>query len=255
MRRGLESGTAVRIIVMVLFAATAAPAEAQLDDFLKRFPGGLPQVPGSTGTGTGGLGDVRIGQALKEALQVGTANAVQLTGRTDGYLRNEAIKILLPEKLRSLESGLRMVGYGSQMDELVVGMNRAAEQAAPAAKQIFWDAIGAMTIDDARRLLDGGNTAATDYFKGKTTDQLTTAFRPVVEKTMGQVGVTRQYNELLGRARSIPFLNVEAYDLDSYVVGKGLDGLFHVVGEEERKIRTNPSARVTDLLRDVFGRR
>lgn len=240
------------LIAMVLLVAAAAPAEAQLDDFLKRFPG-VPQVPGTTGTGA--LGDVRIGQGLKEALQIGTANAVQLTGRTDGYLKNEAIKILLPEKLRSLESGLRMVGYGSQMDELVVGMNRAAEQAAPAAKQIFWDAIGAMTIDDARRILDGGNTAATDYFKGKTTPQLTTAFRPVVEKTMGQVGVTRQYNELLGRARTIPFLNVEAYDLDSYVVGKGLDGLFHVVGEEERKIRTNPSARVTDLLRDVFGRR
>ena len=246
--------TAALAVALLLLVAAAAPAGAQLDDLLKRFPGGgLPQVPGATGTG--GLGDVKIGQALKEALQVGTANAVQLTGRTDGYLKNEAIKILLPDKLRSLESGLRMVGYGSQMDELVVGMNRAAEQAAPAAKQIFWDAIGAMTIDDAQRILNGGNTAATDYFKGKTTDQLTTAFRPVVEKTMGQVGVTRQYSELLGRARSIPFVNVEAYDLDAYVVGKGLDGLFHVVGEEERKIRTNPSARVTDLLREVFGRR
>jgi hypothetical protein len=250
----MTRGRATLLMVVVVTVALAAPAAAQLDDLLKRLPGGgLPQVPGTTGTGS--LGDVRIGQGLKEALQIGTANAVQLTGRPDGYLKNEAIKILLPDKLRSLESGLRMVGYGSQMDELVVGMNRAAEQAAPAAKQIFWDAIGAMTFDDARRILDGGNTAATDYFKGKTTGQLTTAFRPVVEKTMGQVGVTRQYNELLGRARSIPFLNVEAYDLDSYVVGKGLDGLFHVVGEEERKIRTNPSARVTDLLRDVFGRR
>jgi hypothetical protein len=205
-----------------------APAGAQLDDLLKRLPG-LPQVPG--GSGTGSLGEVRIGQALKEALQVGTANAVQLTGRTDGYFRNEAIKILLPERLRSLERGLRLVGYGAQLDELVVGMNRAAEQAAPAARQIFWDAIGEMTIDDARRILDGADTAATDYFKGKTTLQL------------------------LGRARGIPFLDVEAYDLDSYVVGKGLDGLFHVVGEEERKIRAHPSARVTDLLREVFGPR
>jgi hypothetical protein len=205
-----------------------APAGAQLDDLLKRLPG-LPRVPG--GSGTGSLGEVRIGQALKEALQVGTANAVQLTGRTDGYFRNEAIKILLPERLRSLERGLRLVGYGAQLDELVVGMNRAAEQAAPAARQIFWDAIGEMTIDDARRILDGADTAATDYFKGKTTLQL------------------------LGRARGIPFLDVEAYDLDSYVVGKGLDGLFHVVGEEERKIRAHPSARVTDLLREVFDRR
>ena len=242
---------AVLLLVLSLAAGTA-PAGAQLDDLLKRFPG-LPQVPGTPGTGS--LGEVRIGQALKEALQVGTANAVQLTGRTDGYFGNEAIKILLPERLKSLDRGLRLVGYGPQLDELVLGMNRAAEQAAPAAKQIFWDAIGAMTIDDARRILDGSGTAATEYFKGKTTTQLTAAFRPVVEKSMSQVGVTRQYNELLGRARTIPFLDVEQYDLDSYVVGKGLDGLFHVVGDEERKIRTNPSARVTDLLREVFGRR
>jgi hypothetical protein len=238
-------------LVFTVVAATA-PAGAQLDDFLKRFPG-LPQVPGVPGTGS--LGEVRIGQALKEALQVGTANAVQLTGRTDGYFRNEAIKILLPERLRALDRGLRLVGYGPQIDELVLGMNRAAEQAAPAAKEIFWGAIGEMTIDDGKRILDGSPTAATDYFKAKTTAQLTMAFRPVVEKSMSQVGVTRQYNELLGRARAIPFFDVEAYDLDSYVVGKGLDGLFHVVGEEERKIRTNPSARVTELLREVFGSR
>jgi hypothetical protein len=240
------------VALALALCAGTAPAGAQLDDLLKRFPG-IPQVPGVPQTG--GLGEVRIGQALKEALQIGTANAVQLTGRTDGYFRNEAIKILLPEQLRSLDRGLRLVGYGPQLDELVLGMNRAAEQAAPAAKQIFWDAIGEMTIDDARRILDGSQTAATEYFKDKTTTQLTSAFRPVVERSMSQVGVTRQYNELLGRARGIPFLDVEAYDLDSYVVGKGLDGLFHVVGEEERKIRTNPSARVTDLLREVFGRR
>jgi hypothetical protein len=242
---------ALLVLALVVVAGTA-PAGAQLDDFLKRFPG-VPQIPVTPGPGS--VGDVRIGQALREALQVGTANAVQLTGRTDGYFRNEAIKILLPERLQSFDRGLRLVGYGPQLDELVLGMNRAAEQAAPAAKQIFWNAIGEMTIDDARRILDGSQTAATDYFKGKTTTQLTAAFKPVVEKSMRQVGVTRQYSELLGRARGIPFLDVEQYDLDSYVVGKGLDGLFHVVGDEERKIRTDPSARVTDLLREVFGRR
>jgi hypothetical protein len=240
------------LVVLAALAALTAPAAAQLDDFLKRFPG-LPQAPGVPGTGA--LGEVRIGQALKEALQIGTANAVQLTGRVDGYFGNEAIRILLPERLRSLDRGLRLVGYGPQLDELVLGMNRAAEQAAPAAKQIFWDAIGAMTIDDARRILDGGQTAATDYFRDRTTPQLTAAFRPVVERTMGQVGVSRQYGELLDRARGIPFLDVQPYDLDGYVVGKGLDGLFHMVGEEERKIRTNPSARVTGLLREVFGSR
>ena len=154
-----------------------------------------------------------------------------------------------------LESGLRLVGYGPQVDELVLGMNRAAEQAAPAAKQIFWDAIGDMTIDDSRKILGGAPTAATDYFKAKTTGRLTTAFKPIVDKSMSQVGVTRQYDELLGRAKAIPFLNVEQYDLDNYVVGKSLDGLFHVVGEQEKNIRANPSARVTDLLKEVFGHR
>jgi hypothetical protein len=231
-------------------ALSATPALAQLDQLLKQ----LPQIP-DTQKVPGAVGEVKIGAALKEALQIGTANAVKLTGRTDGYFKNQAIKVLLPERLKSLESGLRAVGYGAQVDELVLGMNRAAERAAPQAKQIFWDAIGEMTIDDGRKILNGSATAATDYFKAKTSEPLATAFRPIVEKSMSQVGVTRQYKELLGRAHAIPFLNVDAYDLDHYVVGRALDGLFHVVGDEEKKIRTNPSARVTDLLREVFGRR
>ena len=237
-------------LALLLALVSCRTADAQLDELLKQ----LPQLPGQTTT-PGSLGEVKIGQALKQALQVGTENAVKLTGRPDGYFRNQAIKILLPERLKTLEQGLRVVGYGPQVDELVLGMNRAAEQAAPAAKQIFWDAIGDMTIDDARHILDGADTAATDYFKGKTTARLTTAFKPIVDKSMSQVGVTRQYDELLGRARGIPFLDVERFDLDNYVVGKALDGLFHVVGDEEKKIRTNPAARVTDLLREVFGRR
>jgi hypothetical protein len=112
-----------------------------------------------------------------------------------------------------------------------------------------------MTIDDARGILDGRETAATDYFKSKTTGQLTTAFSPVVHRTMAEVGVTKRYEDLFGHARRIPFLDVEAFDLDRYVVGKALDGLFHVVGDEETRIRANPAARVTDLLREVFGAR
>ena len=236
----------------LLLLAGVPSAHAQLDELLKQFP----QIPGTTQTPMpGSLGDVKIGQGLKQALQIGTENAVKLTGKTDGYFANQAIKILLPEKLKSLESGLRLVGYGPQVDELVLGMNRAAEHAAPAAKQIFFDAIGDMTIDDAKKILDGPQTAATDYFKSKTTGRLTTAFSPIVQKSMSQVGVTQKYEELLGRAKNIPFLNAEQYDLDHYVVGKSLDGLFHVVGEQEKAIRTNPSARVTDLLKEVFGHR
>ena len=222
---------------------------AELNETLKH----LPQTSGNSVSQP--LGEVRIGAALKEALRIGTENAVKLTGRPDGYFRNEAIKILLPEQLRSLAGALRTVGLAAQVDELVLGMNRAAERAAPHARRIFGDAIGALTIDDARAILGGHDTAATDYFKRKTSEPLAAAFRPVVEASMREVGVTRQYTELYRRAQAIPFVNVEAYDLERYVVTRALDGLFHVVGEEEKKIRTNPAARVTELLREVFARR
>ena len=234
---------AVAVAAIVLL--TAGPASAQLDRLFKGL--GVDSL--------GGLSDAKIGSGLKEALKVGTQNAVNLTGKTDGYFMNQAIKILMPEKLRTLESGLRAVGYGPKVDEFVLSMNRAAERAAPAAKQIFWDAIGEMSFDDARKILNGPDTAATDYFKGKTTDKLTAAFKPVVDRAMNEVGVTRQYKDLVGQFEAIPFMKSESLDLDRYVVGKALDGLFHVVGEEERKIRANPAARTPDLLREVFGRR
>jgi Protein of unknown function (DUF4197) len=231
-------------IVCMMVMLIAVPASAQLDRIFKGL--GIGQK--------GDLSDVKIGSGLKEALKIGTENAVGLTGKMDGYFLNQAIKILMPEKLRTVEKGMRAVGYGSQIDEFVLSMNRAAERAAPAAKDIFWDAIGEMTFEDVRKIWSGNETAATDYFKGKTTDKLTAAFRPVVDKAMNEVGVTRQYNELMDRFHAIPFVKKETFDLDSYVVTKALDGLFHVVGEEERKIRTNPQARVTDLLKEVFGK-
>lgn len=223
---------------------TAAPAWAQLDRIFK----GLGRGP------EGGLSDAKITSGLKEALQIGTGNAVSLTGRPDGYFLNRAIKILMPQELRTLEGGLRLVGYGPQVDEFVLSMNRAAERAAPFATKIFRDAIAGMTFEDAREILGGGDTAATDFFKDKTTDRLTAAFRPVVDKAMSEVGVTRQYKELVGRYEAIPFVKREAFDIDQYVVTKALDGLFYVVGQEERKIRTDPAARVTGLLKEVFAK-
>jgi hypothetical protein len=201
-----------------------------------------------------GLSDAKIASGLKEALQIGTQNAVSLTGRPDGYFGNAAIKILMPSQLQPIEKGLRAVGYGPQIDELVLSMNRAAERAAPAAKPIFLEAITAMSFDDAQRILSGSPTAATEYFRGKTSDKLTAAFQPVVAQTMREVGVSRQYKELMGRTQAIPFLKSEAFDLDRYVVAKSLDGLFYVLGQEEQKIRTNPAARATDLLKQVFGK-
>ena len=221
------------------------PAAAQVDQILKQA--GLEKKSGP-------LSNDKVAAGLKEALRVGTGNAVNLTGKVDGYFKNEAIKILMPEKLRTLEKGLRTVGYGPKVDEFVLSMNRAAERAAPFAKDIFWGAIKEMTFEDARNILTGGDTAATQYFREKTSDKLAAAFRPVVEKAMNEVGATRKYKDMVGQARSLPFVRTQALDIDQYVVTKALDGLFHVVGEEEKKIRKNPADRVTSLLKEVFGR-
>ena len=241
-RAGIRFAASAAVAFLVV---GPAPAWPQFDQLLRGL-GGASQ--GS------GLSDVKIGEGLKEALKVGTEKTVSLTGKTDGYFTNQAIKILMPSSLRSVESGLRAIGFGSQVDELVLGMNRAAERAAPQAQAIFLDAIGELTIGDSRAILAGGDTAATDYFKGKTTDKLVVAFRPVVEQAMGQVGVARQYQDLVGRAQAIPFVRVESLDINRYVVDKSLDGLFHVLGEQEQQIRTNPTARATDLLKQVFAK-
>jgi hypothetical protein len=234
------------LAVLLLALLVPQPASAQFDKVLKGFGGIM---------GGGGLSDAKIGSGLQEALKVATENAVGQTGTLDGFLLNKAIKILIPKSLQRIEQPLRLVGYGPKIDEFVVGMNRAAEKAVPFAKAIFWDAIGAMTFDDARKILNGNDTAATDYFKANTSKKLHTAFRPSVEQVMNQVGVNRQYNDLIGKYKDVPFSKSITFDVNQYVTEKSTDGIFYVVAQEEKKIRTNPAARVTDLLKEVFGRK
>lgn len=242
MTKGIRSMLSLGLLCLPL------TAHAQLGDFFKGLGESVPQLNSTV------LDTEKIVSGLKEALHVGTEKAVSLTGATNGYLKNEAIKILLPGKLQSMDKALRLAGFGPQVDELVVNMNRAAEQAAPLAKPIFQDAITNMSFDDAKKILDGGDTAATDYFQKQTRDQLTTAFKPEVEKAMNEVGVVSQYNELVGQYSSLPFVKSPSLDVNDYVVGKSLEGLFYTLGEEEKKIRTDPTARATDLLKTVFGR-
>jgi hypothetical protein len=231
----------VTLSAVLLFATTAA--FGQLGDLAKNL-----------GLGKSQFSDSKLASGLKEALSVGTDKTVNLTGKKDGYFGNAAIKILMPKNLHSLETGLRAMGYGPKVDDFVLSMNRAAEAAAPAARKIFVDAILAMSFEDARKIFSGGDTAATDYFKSKTTEQLTEAFRPTVEKTMDSSGVTKQYNALIGQYRTIPFAKHLDLDINKYVVSKALDGLFYTLGQQEKDIRRNPAARTISLLKEVFGK-
>lgn len=206
--------------------------------------------------GLGGRGETsnpKIDSGLKEALRIGTERAVELTGVTNGFFKNDAIKIRLPERVRIAERALRLDGM--KIDEFELSMNRAAENAAPAARGIFNDALTEMTFDDARRILTGTNTSATEYFQGKAFEELTAKFRPVVEAAMSATGVVTQYKQVARGIPSRPFARRQNFDITDYVAGKALDGLFYMLGQEEQEIRTNPAARITPLLKEVFGKR
>jgi Protein of unknown function (DUF4197) len=236
--------------LLLAFAITLlaqTQSQSPLDEIKRRIE------EATRGNKTSQLSDDKIVAGLKEALRVGTGNAVALTGKPDGFLKNAAIKILLPEKLRSAGKTLRMVGLGSQVDALEVGMNRAAEQATPQAKQIFLNAVKRMTFSDARQILTGGDTAATDYFKRTSSGELSAAFAPIVHKAMENVGVVRQYNQLMKNPMLSAVANDKEFNLDDYVLGKTTDGLFYMVGEEEKRIRKDPAAQITPILREVFG--
>ena len=200
---------------------------------------------------------------LKEALTTGTADAVSALGKPGGYFSNPAVKIQLPKNFQMVATALRGMGYGPQIDQLVKSMNDAAEAAAPKAQPIFVNAIQTMSISDAQQIVAKGGHSATDYFQRKTTPELTTAFTPIVKQTMEQNQVTKQYDDLMGKYSSGAMGNLGSMlgghgaapnlDINSYVVRKSLDGLFYMVGQEEVKIRTNPAAQVTPLLKQVFG--
>jgi hypothetical protein len=193
---------------------------------------------------------------LKEALATSTERAVTEVSKPGGYFGNQLIKILLPDKIQQAADLLGKIGYQQQVDDFVLSMNRAAEKAAPKAASFFGDAIRQMTVEDAKGILEGGDTAATKFFEKKTRSQLFDSFKPSVATSMDQVGTARTYKNMIGTYETIPLasmIGTPNLDLDSYVTNKALDGLFRMVGEEEKKIRTNPAAQTTDLLRKVFG--
>jgi hypothetical protein len=233
------------IILSILFLLLLCPySHASLLDVLKDTVNNVSVTPSSSG---------KVDLGLKEALNVGIKNTIKYLGKHDGYFGNAAVKILLPEKVRQLEPALRGIGYGPQIDEFTLSMNRAAEKAAPLAADIFSTAITEMSFDDANKILRGGDTAATDYLKTKTYDKLLEKFQPAVRKTMSEYKVTQKYDAINGKVQKFPLIGRAVnLDVNKYVSSKALDGLFSVLAKEETNIRTNPKARVTDLLKEVF---
>jgi len=235
----------ILILPMLLIFQGLAVSAANWGELLNT----VKEVTGqSSGLSTGEIVD-----GLKEALEIGTDNAVKAVGKTGGYTDNPNIKIPLPGSIEKVRGMLKAMGYGTQVEEFDNSMNRAAEIAAPKAKAIFWDSIKEMSFSDAKGILNGGDTAATDYLKKKSSGHLEEVFRPIIHNAMGEVGVTRKYQDLSKPIENIPFAKGTVPDLDGYVTDGALNGLFYMLGQEEKKIRENPAARATDLLKKVFG--
>jgi hypothetical protein len=190
---------------------------------------------------------------LKAALEKGSGVAVDLLGKTDGFLGNKAVKIPLPGTLKKYEKLMRNVGMGKYADELIVTMNRAAERAVPEAKVLFVDAVKKMSLKDAKGILTGGQTAGTEYFKRTTSAQLKEKFLPIVKEATSKVGLAQTYKEYAQKGAQFGLISKESANLDEYVTQKALDGLFYMVGEEEKKIRQNPLGAGSDIIKKVYG--
>jgi hypothetical protein len=190
---------------------------------------------------------------LREALQVGVNHAVSELGRIDGYLDNPDVRIPIPDEFEQLSKMLRTVGLDSVMDEFETSMNRAAEAAAPLAREVFVEAIKQMSITDAIEIVRGEGHEATDYLRKHAEEELTKRFTPIVSDQLDAVGATRSFNELMDSTADLPFVSKPVFDLEDYVTNKALDGMFFMIAREEEKIREDPLARTTDLLKTVFG--
>jgi len=236
---------------------TAAAAQSSLFDqgksLLKEVPGEAP--PSGGGHAGAGLSQGEIGDGLNEALKTASQRVVGRVGKTNGYYGDPSIRIPLPGPVAKIEGPLKSVGASGMLDDLQLKMNRAAEEAAPKALDIFTDAVSKMSITDARAILTGPQDAATQYFRRTTSQPITAAFRPIVDKALSNVGAVSSFKSVQGKAAEIPFggQEVKSFNLTDFTVGKALDGLFHYMAVEEAAIRTNPAARTTDLLKKVFS--
>ncbi len=209
---------------------------------------------GKTTTGSGSITENEAGQGIKEALLKGVTSAVLNLNKTDGFFGSEFYKMLLPEDAKKMESTLRSLGMGAQVDKAILSINRGAEDAVAFAKPIFVDAIKEMTLTDALNIIKGSKDAATNYFKSKTKEKLIIAFNPSVKTSLDKVDATKYYSDIVTSYNKLPttFKKIEP-NLTAFVVGKAVDALFDQVAKEEANIRANPLARTSDILKKVFG--
>ena len=209
----------------------AGPAPAQLDDITQK----------------------EAVAALRTALDKGAKEAVAQLGRPDGFLKNARVRVPLPDSLQRADRLARRVGLGEYSDELIVAMNRAAEAAVPEARDLLVESVRKMTLQDAKGILTGGDTAATAYFRRTTSKTLHARFKPIVSQSTAKVGVARKYNEYASQAAAFGLIEEQDANLDDYVTRKALDGLYFMIAEEEKKIRRDPVGSGSALLRKVFG--
>lgn len=201
----------------------------------------------------GSLSNADAVSGLKDALSQGSAAAVSKLGVENGFLGNDKVRIPLPDALKRVEGGLRLLGMQKQADELVTAMNRAAEQAVPEAKALLVGAVKNMSVQDAKGILTGGDTAATEYFRKTTSGQLTQKFLPIVTKATAKVGLAEKYNNLAGKGAQLGLVDAKQAKIENYVTQKALDGLFLMIAEQERAIRKDPVGSATGMAKKVFG--
>lgn len=235
----------VYLIAFIVFG-TSTLAVAQIQNLKK----GMEKV---TGTKGGELSQEEIGRGLKEALNRGIEKGVSQLSKPDGYYKDMQIKLLMPDEAKAVEDKLRKVGQGKLVDDAIESMNRAAEDAATAAKDLFVTAIQNMTIQDAKNILKGSDDAATSYLKTNTRAQLFEKFKPIIKSSLDKVGATKHWTTLVNAHNAIPLVKKMNPDLVEYTTNKAIDGLFIQIAKEELEIRKNPAARASDLLKKVFG--
>lgn len=233
-------------------AASAQDSTAKKSSLFGKATSAFNSVKGGSGSSLSN-GDIVSG--LKEALTLGAQKSADRLSAADGFFKDAAVKVLMPPEAQKVEKTLRSIGAGKLVDDAILSFNRAAEDASKSAAPIFVDAVKNMSVNDALGILKGPDTAATSYLKKTTTARLTTAFRPTIETSLQKVDATRYWSAVIDKYNSLPttFKKVNS-DLPAYVTERALAGIFHYVAEEEKQIRSNPAARVNDILKKVFAK-